>query len=135
MRFRELLFLLAALTTVTGLAMASDRRPSPEPQQSFFISANGQNELNSQLFSLPNQSGLVGGGAYRWRAARLGTINPQAVIDHDLCYTMRTYKVKPTEHLADNESGFRGYSSCQLASTFQLRSADAPQGQKGTKSK
>ena len=42
----------------------------------------------------------------------------------DVCYTMRMYKVKATEHLKGNETGRRGYATCQLARDYQLRSAD-----------
>jgi hypothetical protein len=40
-----------------------------------------------------------------------------------VCFTMRTYKVKPTERLQDNESGMRGYSTCQMGSDYRVRSA------------
>jgi hypothetical protein len=39
------------------------------------------------------------------------------------CLTMRTYKVKRQERFSDNESGFLGYSTCQLASDYQVRLA------------
>jgi hypothetical protein len=42
----------------------------------------------------------------------------------DVCYTMRTYKVKATEKLSGNENGSRGYSTCLFARDYQLRSAD-----------
>jgi hypothetical protein len=58
------------------------------------------------------------------------TRNQQAAIflplnaSRDVCYTMRTYKVKATEHLKNNETGRRGYTTCQLAHDYQIRSAD-----------
>ncbi|HEY4054384.1 MAG TPA: hypothetical protein VGL74_11600 [Terriglobales bacterium] len=42
----------------------------------------------------------------------------------DVCYTMRMYKVKATERLNENETGTRGFSTCQFARDYQLRSAD-----------
>ncbi len=42
----------------------------------------------------------------------------------NVCYTMRSYKVKPREHFAEGESGRAGYSTCERASTFRFRSAD-----------
>lgn len=42
----------------------------------------------------------------------------------DICYTMRMCKVKATERLKDNETGRRGYTTCQLARDYQIRSAD-----------
>jgi hypothetical protein len=48
-----------------------------------------------------------------------------AVLNDDECYTMRMYKVKRKEHFADGQSGLRGYSTCELASNYQVRSAIA----------
>jgi hypothetical protein len=48
-----------------------------------------------------------------------------AVLNDADCYTMRMYKVKRKEHFADGESGTRGYSTCELASNYQVRSAIA----------
>jgi hypothetical protein len=48
-----------------------------------------------------------------------------AVMNDADCYTMRMYKVKRKEHFADGESGLRGYSTCELASNYQVRSAIA----------
>ena len=42
----------------------------------------------------------------------------------DLCYTMRTYKMKPKERLKEGESASAGYSICQMASNYRFRSAD-----------
>jgi len=41
------------------------------------------------------------------------------------CYKMRMYKVKRKERLADGESGLLGYSTCELASNYQVHSAVA----------
>ena len=38
---------------------------------------------------------------------------------------MRMYKVKRKERFADGENGLRGYSTCELASNYQVRSAIA----------
>jgi hypothetical protein len=35
------------------------------------------------------------------------------------------YKVKRKEHFADGESGLRGYTTCELASNYQVRTAIA----------
>ena len=48
-----------------------------------------------------------------------------ADVSGDVCYTMRTYKVKPTERIRDRENFFQGYSECEMASNFQIRSAEA----------
>jgi hypothetical protein len=41
------------------------------------------------------------------------------------CYTMRMYKLKRTERLSDGETGVRGYTTCERASSYQYRSAVA----------
>ncbi len=48
---------------------------------------------------------------------------PLAKSDDGVCYTMRMYKLKRKEHLAARENGSRGYSTCELASNYQFRSA------------
>jgi hypothetical protein len=53
--------------------------------------------------------------------------------DATVCYAMRTYLVKSRERLPENESGFRGYSSCQFGSGYHLRSANGQA--EGAKSK
>jgi hypothetical protein len=46
-------------------------------------------------------------------------------LNGDVCYTMRSYKVKRTERLIDNQTGLRPYSTCERASAYQVRSAEA----------
>ena len=48
-----------------------------------------------------------------------------AVLNDSDCYTMRMYKVKRREHFAAGESGLRGYTTCELASNYQVHSAIA----------
>jgi hypothetical protein len=43
----------------------------------------------------------------------------------DVCYTMRSYQVKPKERFEEGEDSGVSYSTCQLASSFRVRSADA----------
>jgi len=43
----------------------------------------------------------------------------------DVCYTMRTYKVKRTERLTDRQRSLRGYATCVMAGNYRLHSADA----------
>ena len=57
-------------------------------------------------------------------STRAGRPRSAALNDTD-CYTMRMYKVKRKEHFADGENGLRGYSTCELASNYQVRSAIA----------
>ena len=39
------------------------------------------------------------------------------------CLKLRMYKVARTERLRQGDSGLRGYSTCQWASDYQVRSA------------
>ena len=48
-----------------------------------------------------------------------------AVLNERNCYFMRMYKVKHKEHFKDGENGLRGYTTCELASNYQMRSAVA----------
>jgi hypothetical protein len=48
-----------------------------------------------------------------------------AVLNERNCYFMRTYKVKRKERFADGENGLLGYSTCELASNYQVHSAVA----------
>jgi hypothetical protein len=41
------------------------------------------------------------------------------------CYTMRMYIVKHKERFAEGENGLRRYSTCELASNYQVRRAIA----------
>ena len=43
-----------------------------------------------------------------------------------VCFTMRSYKVKPTERLRDGESASTGYSTCEMGSNYKVRSVDEP---------
>ena len=48
-----------------------------------------------------------------------------AVLNGSDCYKMRMYKVKRKERFADGEKGLLGYSTCELASNYQVHSAVA----------
>ena len=140
MRFRRSFFPLAAVLMLAGPLTAADQLPAPEPQagvvtgdglplpsRSFFARSQSS-ELKAgkaEPFTRPDQS-----GRFQFRKQSM----PLQSRDRNVCYTMRTYMVKPSERLLDDESGFRGYSSCQLASSYRVRSADA-QEQEGAKLK
>jgi hypothetical protein len=46
-----------------------------------------------------------------------------AVLNDTDCYTMRMYKVKRKERFDEGESFTRGYTTCELASNYQIRTA------------
>lgn len=143
MRFQGFFYPLAAVLSLAGSMMAADpaARTAPQtgvvrgdgftlPTRSFFAPPQSS-ELKPgtpEPFTRPDQS-----GRYQFRVSHVMRLHP-SVIDPNLCYTMRTYMMKPSERFANGESGFRGYSSCQLASSYRIRSADA-QEQTGAKLK
>jgi hypothetical protein len=56
-------------------------------------------------------------------AVRREASNTPGMPGENYCLKLRTYKVKRQERFSDNESGFRGYSTCQAVSNYQVRSA------------
>lgn len=115
---------LVAGSATSALAGDDPSKQSPTLQP--------QNEVeNDSVFGAAQNpspsSGLffLHGENPRLHLARPAIEPKSAVLDDDLCYTMRTYKVKRTERLSDNESGRRGYSTCELAKNYQVRSAIA----------
>jgi hypothetical protein len=48
-----------------------------------------------------------------------------AELNGNVCYFMRTYKIKPTERIPEGQSASRGYSECEMASDYEIRSAIA----------
>ena len=48
-----------------------------------------------------------------------------AVMEDSDCFTMRMYKVKRKERLANGENGLLRYSTCEMASQYQMRTAVA----------
>ena len=47
------------------------------------------------------------------------------------CLKLRMYKVKRTERLADGETASRGYTTCEWASNYQMRTAVAHTSEDG----
>jgi hypothetical protein len=117
------LFVFAAASTY---AFAADpNSPSAaSPNTSFQLSRKapgteqfvpwftGTKRLDSQM--------KFGGSTY---ALRREVSNTPGMPSENYCLKLRTYKVKRQERFSDNESGFRGYSTCQAVSNYQVRSA------------
>jgi hypothetical protein len=57
---------------------------------------------------------------------RMGVNRGVPLPDQDVCYTIRSYKVKPAERIKDGESGAAGYTTCELGSSYRIRLAEAP---------
>jgi hypothetical protein len=121
---RPLLFVLV-ISFFTGSAFAagdgSDRQTSE---------ASVQNQTaDPALFGQPDQS-AASDLFFMKDKPRLNFTAPagrprSAVLNETDCYTMRMYKVKRKERFGDGESGLKGYSTCELASNYQVRSAIA----------
>jgi hypothetical protein len=116
---RPLSFLLTAVVFL-GTAMAADNLPS--------AATTGQCRIPTVQSGSGAPSRVVLDGKTDapfikyMRAGQRIDPNPLA----DTCFTMRTYKVKPTERLRENESGSTEYSTCQMGSNYRIRSADGP---------
>ena len=120
----QLLLVIAALTSG---AFAADEQKISQPagsaqspvSQSAIVSADlrvGSSSIVSDSRE-PSPADARSDRKLTWR------VPPNAA--NGICYTVRMYKVKATERLSDSESGMRGYSTCQFARDYQVRSAGA----------
>ena len=142
------LSLLLALAALTTRAMAGDNRTSSETASSSAdvgppssASRSGGAEILPPNSDVGRRSQLLSpsAGSYDFVVApdapdraplarfRTRSALDLADVNGDVCYTMRTYKMKPTERIRDHENLFRGYSECEMASKYQIRSAEAHQ--------
>ena len=123
---RALLFVLTILLFASSALAAGDGSDSVSTASlqtqtavpALFRQTAAENQsLSSDLFFLKTRPRLdLGTSTKRPRSATLN--------DTD-CYTMRMYKVKRKERFGDGESGLKGYTTCELASNYQMRSAVA----------
>jgi len=129
------LSLLLAFAALTTRAMAGDNRTYSET-----ASANAENlPQNPDDVTPRSQLLFPGAGSHDLVLApdaqdraplarfRSRTALNLADVNGDVCYTMRTYKMKPSERVRDHDNLFRGYSECEMASRYQIRSAEAHQ--------
>jgi hypothetical protein len=126
--FPRPLFLLLLLAGVPTISMAAD---SDDAKSQTFVGSLQNQVVGAVPFGAPAQDLRSSPGLFFLHARPRLSLSPPAlkptfaILNDDLCYTMRTYKVKRKEHFADGESGSRGYSTCELASNYQVRSAIA----------
>jgi hypothetical protein len=124
MTFARPLFLVALLAGIASSAVAADKS-----EQSKIPSNSIQSVANASTFVTPaleQPSGLIYSVAKAQTPGQPTVSEPPiAKLDDDVCYTLRMYRVKRAEHLADGESGLRGYSTCEMATKYQYRSAVA----------
>ena len=122
-------FLLAGLP---GSATAEDKQTTSEQslnatQNELFALANNSPRSRPPALTSPFSHSDASSGVLHLRDLQpegrsLAVVTADA--NGNVCYTMRSYKVKRTERLADNDSGRRGYSTCEMASSYHVRSAD-----------
>jgi len=117
----------------SGLPFVRDSSPSffakpssrPTPWFSGMPSNPNLKFSTSYWWRLAADSGrLLLQNGYRVKIAKGPTVTVMpGLVFGNVCLTIRTYKAKRTERLADNDSGMRGYSTCQMASNYQVRTA------------
>ena len=109
---KPLFFLLAALL-ISGGSLCANAADNFSPSADSQSLVAHQNPTQSERFTVGRH--------------QFGLLSPSGDLgagDANVCYTMRSYKVKRTERLNDNESGVTGYSTCEMASTYKLRSTE-----------
>lgn len=126
MTFSRVLLCLC-LVSISITAVAADEHAnassgSPAAENPLLQSTNPVPDTTALTNPFPQDkadSGLLGPQKARSESYSLSDLNG------DVCYTMRSYKVKRTERLTDNQTGLRGYSTCETASSYRIRSAEA----------
>ena len=114
---RPLSFLLTAVVFL-GTAMAADDVPSAATSGQYRIPIKESGSGAPAMAVLDGRT-----DAPFIRSMRTGQrIDPSPLAG--TCFTMRTYKVKPTERLRDDDSSSTEYSICQMGSNYRIRSAD-----------
>lgn len=136
------LSLLLAFSALTTCAMAGDNLTSSSETTSSNTDAGAQSSAPVLAVESPTSNPDIAPGS---RLLFPGALPPDArdrvpstpsrtrhglslgEVHGDVCYTMRSYKVQPSERIREHESVLRGYSECEVASNFQIRSAEAHQ--------
>jgi len=116
---KPLSILLLTSIVFLGTAMAADNEPPAGASEGFRIVQSGPGTFSQTAPDSKVDDSVRG---LMKPSGRRGELGPLAGV----CFTMRTYKVKPTEHFRDNESGWAGYSTCQMGSDFRVRSVHGP---------
>ena len=96
------------LPFVTDSSPTFFAKPSPDQARPWFSGMQGAN---------PRMKTMEG----TYQFAPNAVVIFRAMRPSDVCLSMRTYKVARTERLADNDSGSRGYMTCQMASNYHVR--------------
>jgi len=124
----SLLSVLFLLGGFPGIATGEDKQTTSEPslnatQNELFALADSSQRSRLSALTSPFSHSDASSGVLHLR-----DLQPEdrslADVNGHVCYTMRTYKVKRAERLADNESEHRGYTTCEMASSYHVRSAN-----------
>ena len=105
-------FLLISLM-ISGVSISAHAADNSSPLADSQSLAAHQNPTQSERFDATRQ--------------QFGLLSPTGDFvagDTNVCYTMRSYKVKRTERLAANASGVTAYSTCEMPATYKLRSTE-----------
>lgn len=123
-RLLFVLLIVLAIGTFATSASAADEKSQSQ------ISGAQQNQSDSELFGLSGADKPASDLFFLNDRPRLNFSTPveqsrSAVLNERECYTMRMYKVKHKERFKNGENGLRSYTTCELASNYQMRTAIA----------
>lgn len=138
MRLARCLLLVLVVTLTTG-ALAAEKPSAGQTadSKSFLASSVPAAQIFStqtapvpyavlkQWAATAKQAPNSGGNNNSWPAMRKRAGRSLADSNGDVCFTMRVYKIKPTERIREGETVDRGYSECEMASDYQIHSAEA----------
>jgi hypothetical protein len=119
MRWLRPLFILLFAGISFGSARAADQGSQATTLTTPLLAGSGDQAalLQSPFANSPFAKHMLSYGLLK-----PDTLEPDA--NDNVCYTMRSYKVKRKERFAEGERGPTGYSTCQSASSFHIRWAD-----------
>ncbi len=119
-------FLFAFVVASTGCAFAADPNSSSAASSDSSSQSWSTNADSGQFVpwfrGVKSLNPLLKSDKSPYSLRRETSSAPGMATDNS-CLKLRTYKVKRQERFSDNESAFRGYSTCQSASNYQVRSA------------
>jgi hypothetical protein len=111
MRFSTVLLSLGLIFFASS-AIAADEEQIAASTPGGELLVNPDADLNALLSPTPGNPSHTGR-----EGVALG------VDDGNVCFTMRSYKVKRAERLTDGERAQRSYTTCEMAGNYRLRTA------------
>jgi len=113
------LFLIAGLSVCNARAADESSQPATLDLNNQMFASSGE---QAALLQSPWDNSLSTKSIHLYGVLEPGVLEADA--NDNVCYTMRSYKVKRKERFAEGERGRSGYSTCEKASNFHVRSAD-----------